>query len=103
MGSEIMLKYIARRLLHLIPVMIVISIAIYGIMELMPGDAVQAYLGVGSGVSVEQQQALKEQLGLNGNIVERYINWIGRTLRGDFGRSILKRAPVAEIIGESVW
>jgi len=103
MGSETMLKYILRRFLHLIPVMIVISIAIFGIMELMPGDAVQAYLGVGSGVSVEQQQQIKEQLGLDGNVVERYINWLGRTLRGDFGRSILQRAPVADIIGESVW
>lgn len=98
-----MLKYIARRLLHLIPVMIVISIAIYGIMELMPGDAVQAYLGVGSGVSIAQQQQIKEQLGLDGNIVERYINWLGRMVRGDFGRSILKRAPVKDIIGVNVW
>lgn len=98
-----MLKYILRRFLHLIPVMIVISIAIFLIMELMPGDAVQAYLGVGSGVSVEQQEQIKEQLGLDGNVVERYIKWAGRTLRGDFGRSILQRAPVADIIGESVW
>ena len=103
MGSETMLKYILRRFLHLIPVMIVISIVIFGIMELMPGDAVQAYLGVGSGVSVAQQQQIKEQLGLDGNVVERYINWLGRTLRGDFGRSILQRAPVADIIGVSVW
>jgi len=103
MGSETMLKYILRRFLHLIPVMIVISIVIFGIMELMPGDAVQAYLGVGSGVSVAQQQQIKEQLGLDGNVVERYINWLGRTLKGDFGRSILQRAPVADIIGVSVW
>lgn len=87
----------------MIPVMFVISIAIFSIMELMPGDAVQAYLGVGSGVSVEQQQQIKEQLGLDGNVVERYANWLGRTLQGDFGRSILQRAPVADIIGESVW
>lgn len=98
-----MLKYIARRLLHLIPVMLVISMVIFLIMELMPGDPVQAYLGVGSGVSVEQQQALKEQLGLDGNRVERYLNWLGRTVRGDFGKSILQKAPVADIIGTSVW
>lgn len=98
-----MLKYIARRLLHLIPVMLVISMVIFLIMELMPGDPVQAYLGVGSGVSVEQQQALREQLGLDGNRVERYLSWLGRTLRGDFGKSILQKAPVADIIGTSVW
>jgi len=87
----------------LIPVMLVISMVIFLIMELMPGDPVQAYLGVGSGVSVEQQQALKEQLGLDGNRVERYLNWLGRTVRGDFGKSILQKAPVADIIGTSVW
>lgn len=98
-----MLKYIGKRLLHLIPVMIVISMAIFLIMELMPGDAVQAYLGVGSGVSPEQIAAMKEKLGLDGNIVERYLNWAGRILKGDFGRSILRRAPVADIIGANVW
>ena len=87
----------------MIPVMLVISMVIFLIMELMPGDPVQAYLGVGSGVSVEQQQALKEQLGLDGNRVERYLNWLGRTVRGDFGKSILQKAPVADIIGTSVW
>ncbi|NLW52263.1 MAG: ABC transporter permease, partial [Tissierellia bacterium] len=98
-----MLKYIGKRLLHLIPVMIVISMAIFLIMELMPGDAVQAYLGVGSGVSPEQIAAMKEKLGLNGNIIERYLNWAGRILQGDFGRSILRRAPVSSIIGVNVW
>ncbi len=98
-----MLKYIGKRILHLIPVMILISMAIFLIMELMPGDAVQAYLGVGSGVSPEQIAAMKETLGLNGNIIERYLSWAGRILQGDFGRSILKRAPVASIIGVNVW
>ena len=68
-----MIKYIGKRLLHLIPVMILISIAIFYIMELMPGDAVQAYLGVGSGVSPAQIAAMKAQLGLDGNVVERYL------------------------------
>ncbi len=98
-----MIKYIGKRLLHLIPVMILISIAIFLIMELMPGDAVQAYLGVGSGVSPEQIAAMKEKLGLDGNVVERYLAWAGRILKGDFGRSILRRAPVADIIGANVW
>ena len=90
-----MRKYIGKRLLHLIPVMILISIAIFYIMELMPGDAVQAYLGVGSGVSPAQIAAMKAQLGLDGNVVERYLAWAGRILQGDFGSSILRRAPVA--------
>ncbi|HZK01047.1 MAG TPA: ABC transporter permease [Tissierellaceae bacterium] len=98
-----MLKYIGKRLLHLIPVMLIISMVLFGIMELMPGDAVNAYLGVGSGVSVEQQAQMREELGLNKNVVVRYGNWLGRTLKGDFGKSILLRAPVRDVMGRSIW
>lgn len=98
-----MLKYIGKRLLHLIPVMLIISMVLFGIMELMPGDAVNAYLGVGSGVSVEQQAQMREELGLNKNVVIRYGNWLGRTLKGDFGKSILLRAPVRDVMGRSIW
>ena len=103
MGSEIMLKYIGRRLLHLIPVLLVISMVLFFIMEQMPGNIVNAYLGIGSNVSPEQYQRLVEQLGLDGNIVERYWNWLTRTLRGDLGRSILSRSPVTDVIGERIW
>lgn len=98
-----MLKYTGKRLLHLIPVILVISMVLFGIMELMPGDAVNAYLGVGSGVSVEQQAQMREELGLNDNIVIRYGKWLGRTAKGDFGKSILMRAPVKDVIGRSIW
>lgn len=103
MGSEIMLKYIGRRLLHLIPVLLVISMVLFFIMEQMPGNIVNAYLGIGSNVSPEQYQRLVEQLGLDGNIVERYWNWLMRTLRGDLGRSILSRSLVTDVIGERIW
>lgn len=98
-----MLKYIGRRLLHLIPVLLVISMVLFFIMEQMPGNIVNAYLGIGSNVSPEQYQRLVEQLGLDGNIVERYWNWLTRTLRGDLGRSILSRSPVTDVIGERIW
>ena len=67
-----MLKYIGKRLLHLIPVMIIISIVIFAIVEMMPGDPVNAYLGVGSGTTPEQQQRLREELGLDEGPVVRY-------------------------------
>lgn len=98
-----MLKYIARRLLHLIPVMLIITIVIFVIIEQMPGDPVNAYLGIGSEVSVEQQQQIREQLGLDQPGYIRYLKWLGRTLKGDFGRSLKYRKPVDEIIGTYVW
>ncbi len=98
-----MLKYIARRLLHLIPVMLIITIVIFGIVQLMPGDPVNAYLGMGSQVSVEQQQQIRSQLGLDQPLYIQYLKWLGRTLSGDFGRSLKYRKPVKDVIGTYIW
>lgn len=98
-----MLKYLARRLLHLIPVIIIISMIIFGIIEIMPGDPVNAYLGQGSQTTPEQQQQIREQLGLDGSVFTRYFKWLGRTVRGDFGNSIKYRKPVKDVIGTYIW
>lgn len=98
-----MLKYIGKRLLSMIPVFLIISIAIFWIIHQMPGDPVNAYLGEGSGVSVEQQQQMREQLGLDKPLPIQYINWLQRVLTGDFGSSIIHRQPVSSIIGTYIW
>lgn len=98
-----MLKYILRRVLHLIPVIIIISIVIFGIVELMPGDPVNAYLGVGSGATVEQQQQIRAKFGLDQPAHIRYFKWLGRTVTGDFGRSIKYRKDVKDVIGIYIW
>ncbi len=98
-----MLKYIGKRLLHLIPVMIIISIVIFAIVEMMPGDPVNAYLGVGSGTTPEQQQRLREELGLDEGPVVRYGLWLKRVLTGDFGRSLKYRRDVVDVIGQFIW
>ncbi len=94
-----MFKYLLRRILHLIPVIIIISFIIYGIIEIMPGDPVNAYLGQGSQTTPEQQQQIRKQLGLDQNFVVRYFKWLGRSVRGDFGNSMKYRKPVKEVIG----
>lgn len=96
-------KYLFRRLLHLIPVILVISAVIFVIIEQMPGDPVNAYLGIGSNTSPEQQQQIREQLGLDKDPVTRYFMWLGRVVKGDFGRSVKFRKPVTEIIGTYIW
>ena len=98
-----MLKYIGRRLLHLIPVIIIISMIIFGIIEIMPGDPVNAYLGQGSKTTPEQQQQIRKQLGLDGPVYVRYFKWLNRTVRGDFGNSIKYRKPVKDVIGTYIW
>lgn len=98
-----MLKYIVRRLLHLIPVILIITIILFGLLEIMPGDPVNAYLGLGSNATVEQQQQIREQLGLDEPFHIRYIKWVGRTLTGDFGNSYKYREPVVDVIGTFIW
>lgn len=98
-----MLKYIARRLLHLIPVLIIITIVIFGIVQLMPGDPVNAYLGQGSQTTPEQQQQLRAQLGLDQPLHIQYFKWLGRVITGDFGKSLKYRKPVKDVIGTYIW
>jgi peptide/nickel transport system permease protein len=98
-----MLQYILKRLLHLIPVLLIITIILYGLLELMPGDPVNAYLGIGSNATVEQQQQIREVLGLDQPAYVRYFKWLGRTLTGDFGNSYKYRKPVVDVMGTFIW
>ena len=98
-----MIKYIGKRLLNIIPVFIIISMVIFWIINQMPGDPVDAYLGEGSQVSEEQQQQIKAQLGLDKPLPIQYLNWLQRVLTGDFGSSLIYRKPVSDIIGTYIW
>lgn len=98
-----MLKYLGKRLLNLIPVIIIITIILFSLLKFMPGDPVNAYLGVGSKTTVEQQERIREKLGLNDSIPKQYFNWLKRTVTGDFGSSIKFRKPVNEVIGNFIW
>ncbi len=98
-----MLKYILKRLLNLIPVIFIISILIFATVRSMPGDPVNAYLGMGSKVTPEQKEVIREQLGLNGSMPEQYIRWAGRLVQGDLGESIKYKKPVTELIGDYIW
>jgi len=98
-----MLKFLGKRLLNLIPVMLIITIILFILLQLMPGDPVSAYLGQGSKTTPEQQQMIREQLGLDKSPAVQYFNWLGRTLKGDFGSSLKFRKPVSDVIGDYIW
>mgnify|MGYP000898526581 FL=1 len=91
-----MLKYIGRRLLHLIPVIILISMLIFTIIKLTPGDPVGANLDPRS--TPEQKAAERARLGLDKPIPVQYWNWLKRSIRGDFGNSYIYKVPVSEVI-----
>lgn len=98
-----MFSYIGKRLLHLIPVLLVITIILFALLKLMPGDEVTAYLGSNSNVTPEMREQIEEKLGLNDNLVVQYGKWLGRTLTGDFGTSFKFRMPVKDVIGAYIW
>lgn len=98
-----MIKYILKRLLVLLPVLLVISIVIFGTVKAMPGDEVTAYFGAGSRATEEQRDQVREKLGLDKSLPEQYVRWLGRVVTGDLGNSVSLKKPVADVIGPYVW
>lgn len=92
--------YIIRRLLILIPMIIVISFLIYLGIELMPGDAVSFMIGpeAAANIPIERLDEIRESLGLNDPFIVRYFRWLGGIIRGDFGYSLSSGVPIFEIV-----
>lgn len=91
------LTWIVRRLVIFLISLVLASGLIFGIGELLPGDAATVILG--QGASPEAVEALRRQLGLDRPPPVRYAEWVGGMLTGDFGTSLLTRRTVAEQIG----
>jgi peptide/nickel transport system permease protein len=90
-------KYLLKRLLSLIPVLFVVSLAIFLLIHLVPGDPAAAILG--EEASPEQIAALREQLGFNDPLPVQYLRWVGGLFRGDWGTSFFMEGTMLEIIG----
>ncbi len=96
-----MLRYTLKRLLSLTLSLLVASVVIFTAIEVVPGDPASYMLGINA--QEDTVAALREELGLNVSVHERYLNWIGGLVRGDFGISYTYRTPVADMIGERLW
>jgi peptide/nickel transport system permease protein len=86
--------YILRRLLGLIPVLVGISIVVFLLLRLTPGDPATVMLG--ERATPEKVAALRAQLGLDRPLWVQYLEFVGRLARGDLGRSIISNDPVAD-------
>ena len=80
-----MLGFVARRLLHLLPVLLAVSLLTFLIASLLPGDL--AYVILGDQATPDKVEALRHDMGLDQPIWWRYLGWLGHVLQGDFGRS----------------
>ena len=90
-------KYLLKRLLSLIPVLFVVSLAIFLLIHLVPGDPAAAILG--EEASPEQIAALRETLGFNDPLPVQYFRWVAGLFRGDWGTSFFMEGTMLEIIG----
>ncbi len=95
-------NYLLRRLLQMIPTVLLSSIFVFAMMQMVRGDAIDIYFGLSEGRTPEAEQALREQLGIDKPVVMQYLHWLGRVLQGDFGESWRFRQPVIEMIGKRV-
>ena len=78
-----MIAYILRRLLLLVPVLLIVGIIVFGLMHLTPGDP--AAIMLGREATLEQKEALRERLGLNDPVPVQFVEWFSNVLRIDFG------------------
>ena len=93
-----MSKYILRRLVQLIPTLLGISLLVFGLMRLLPGDVVRVLVGPELNISAAQRATLERMLGLDAPLHLQYFRWLGAVLQGDFGLSLRSSQPVLAII-----
>lgn len=91
-----MIRYVLKRLLMLIPILIGITFIVFFILSLTPGDPARMILG--QNATQAQIDAMREQMGLNDPVVLRYLKYMGNALRGDFGTSWSTKEPVFQMV-----
>ncbi len=102
-----MINYLFYRLLAAIPTLILISMLIFAVIELPPGDYFETFLAeqeaLGESVDPKKIEYLKETYGFDQPLPVRYVSWVAGMLQGDFGYSFEYELPVNEVIGSRVY
>jgi len=101
-----MLRYTVHRLIVMVPTLLAISVLVFVIIQLPPGDYFTTYINElqsqGETVSAEKIAFLKQQYGFDKHPVEQYFIWMFGLLQGDFGYSFEHSLPVSDIIGDRI-
>lgn len=93
-----MVSFIIRRLVSMIPVMLMVATGVFLLLKLTPGDPVGVILGPDA--TEERRQALRDDLGLNDPLILQYVRWLGDAARGDLGDSLFLNQPVLTSLWE---
>jgi len=91
-----MLGYLTRRVLMAVPSLLLVSVAVFALVRLIPGDPVQVMLGDAG--TAEQAAAMRHALGLDATLPVQFAAWLGRALHGDLGRSLVNQLPVLPLV-----
>ncbi len=102
-----MLRYIIGRILFMIPTLILISMLVFTIIELPPGDYFESYVAemraMGETANMAEIEELRSRYGFDQPAPIRYFRWATGMLVGDFGYSFEYQLPVSEVVGERLW
>jgi peptide/nickel transport system permease protein len=92
------LAFVLRRLLLTLPTLFVMSIVVFFILRLVPGDPVRTMLGFRA--TEANVAEMRRQLGLDQSLLNQYLNWLGALFHGDLGRDMVSHAPLAELLSQ---
>ncbi|KKX25747.1 ABC transporter permease [Rhizobium sp. LC145] len=102
-----MIRYILWRIAIMIPTLILISILVFSIIELPPGDYFESYVAemraIGENAEMQEIEELRARYGFDKPAPIRYLRWVSGMLVGDFGYSFEYRMPVSDVVGDRLW
>jgi len=105
--SLLMLQYLFRRLVTMAVTLLIISVLVFIIIQLPPGDYLTTYIeelsAQGEVVDPKKIEFLRVQYGLDKTMVEQYIVWVSGLLQGDLGYSFEFNLPVSDVVGDRIW
>ena len=102
-----MLRYIAHRLLIMVPTLIAISFIVFVVIQLPPGDYLTTLIDelreLGEPADLKQIEALREEYGLDRPFLVQYAEWVSGLVQGNLGYSFEYEQPVADVVGDRLW
>lgn len=90
-----MFIYTINRIIHLVPVLFILSIVVFSFVHLLPGDIVDTLVGDEDAEDPNIRQILLKEYGLDKPLYVQYSVWLGKVLQGDFGKSLVTRRPIS--------
>ncbi|MDD9922845.1 MAG: ABC transporter permease, partial [Boseongicola sp.] len=101
-------RFVCTRAIMAMITLMIVSLVVFSLMELVPGDCAERYLAFkntqGSSIQIANElEAERKRLGLDRPFLERWGNWIVNAFRGEFGDSCILRVNIADLLGDKFW